>query len=622
MALLLCLAAVFPAHGSGGLDGRHSGDGVGIGVEGPASGPAAESLSPGGASRTHGPVQAAWFDEAVPPRSRAFNARKAALEVGLHEAGGPARALIGPSRGGVELVDALLAVKLAPDLPLAHSTLGAVYWDDGDWLAAGRSWTAAVAAVPANLEAALWVADTLLVLAVGVLLLGSMAFIALVGLRFSAAAAHDLGDLVSPATPPFARAALLIAGVLAALVAGEGVLGAVAMLFAVGFLYGRVSHRTMLTLAAALLVLAMFPLARLAGRVLAMPLADPVASAALAVRQGVQGPGDLAVLRRAALGDDLAAVALAVDAGQRGDTAAALAGYEALVTRLPADPVVTTNLANRHFRAGQREWAVAGYRTASRTIDSPIVSFNLSQVLASRFEIEAFEAALGHAQRLEPSLVSELSQYQDPGFVADLPIALRAIAVRMFRAADGAAFARALRAPLAPGRLGEGWQLPAALLAALGLGAVVLGRRFEPAGACSRCGVRVCGRCDGSVASRSTCEGCFRIFHHPDQTDPDLRRLRLEELGRWERRRRRARRVASLTLPGVGGLLSDRPDHSLHAILCFGWVVSGLWLHAGVVPDPLVMGVMGSLLVGTTVIAAGSAYGFLTAKSARRGRSR
>lgn len=583
--------------------------------------PAQNAVPAGPVRQSLSPVQQAWFDEGRLPRSRAFAARKAALEVGLHEASGPARALIAPALRGGQLAEALLAVKLAPNLPLARVSLAAVYWRDGDRLAALRALGSAAAAVPRNLEATLWLADTLLVLLVGVLLIGSLSFIALVALRFVVSAAHDLGDLVSASMPGFARGALLASIVLAPFALGEGLLGAVIVLFGIGFLYGETRHRTMLALGAVLLLLALVPLSRTAGRVLAMPTADPVATAAFAVRQGVQDPGDVALLARVESVDLLAAQALAAHARQRGQVDEAFERYQRLVERRPGDPVATNNLANLHFRSGDLEEAVALYEAASRSLDSPIVSFNLSQALARRFEMEPFEAALRHAQQLGGPIVAELSQQNDPGFVADLPISLAPIRARMFDAAEGSAFALALRAPLAPGRLGVDWQLPACLLTLVSLVGLLVGRRFETSGSCSRCGVRVCGRCDPDAPGNGTCNGCDRLFRHPEQTDAGLRAVRLEELSRRAARLRRASRAASAALPGFGGMVTGRPDHSLVAILCFGWMVAGLFALSGVVPDPLVMGAIGPLLVGSTVMVAGLGYLWLVLASIRNMRS-
>ena len=101
-----------------------------------------------------------------------------------------------------------------------------------------------------------------------------------------------------------------------------------------------------------------------------------------------------------------------------------------------------------------------------------------------------------------------------------------------------------------------------------------------------------------------------------------LRAARLEQLGLRDLRRRRSLHAASLALPGFGGLATDRPDGSLFALLSFGWVAAGLWLHAGVVPDPLVMGAAGPLRIGATVAVAATLYSWLVVRSVRRLRGR
>ena len=78
-----------------------------------------------------------------------------------------------------------------------------------------------------------------------------------------------------------------------------------------------------------------------------------------------------------------------------------------------------------------------------------------------------------------------------------------------------------------------------------------LAARFELAGSCHRCGVRVCARCDGTVWDSRTCDNCHRLFHNPEITDPALRAARLEELrvreSRIDRAARRPRRDDDVT---------------------------------------------------------------------------
>lgn len=583
-----------------------------------APAPPRSSLAPAGNSShtLRSDTQPARLGSARVLGGGASEARKVALETGLWDAGGPARALIAPARHRGELAEALLAVRLAPDLPLAHVALASVRWKDAERTEALRSLLAALLAVPRNLEATLWLASSLLVLLSIVLVLGSSAFIAMCGASVFARAAHDLGDLASARMPAFARAALLASVVLLPVALGEGLLGLVIALFAIGALYGGSRQRTALVLAAALLGLGLFPIARLGGRALSMLSADPVAESALAVRQGIQSDADIALLRVSESdGDLLAAHALAAHASQQGQFEDALVRYQALAEQLPSEPVIATNLANLHFRRGAVDEAVAHYQIASTLLESPVLWFNLSQAYARSFRMEQFETALIRAQQLGNEIVGELSLVGDSGFVADLPLPIGTIRSRMLAASQGAGFARTLRAPLAPGRLGRDWRLLSALLLLLLAGSVALARRFEPASSCSRCGARVCVRCDGTVWDRQTCDNCHRLFHHSKSTDPSLRAARLEQLRRRDARVERAAQLGSFAVPGLGGVLAGRPDLGFLALLCFGWAVAGVSLRSGVVPDPLVLGAAGPLVLVSTSIIAAFAYAALVVAS-------
>ena len=561
--------------------------------------------------RFRSPVESAWFGGGSALGARASEARRVALEAGLRNAGGPARALIARSRDHHDLSEVLLAAKLAPDLPMAHVAVASVRWRDGERAEALRSLISAVVAVPRNLEATLWLSSALLVFFVVVAVAGSIAFIAIVGVGLSPRAAHDLGDLVASRMPAFARAALLATLVLLPLALGEGLIGGVVALLFFAAMYGGARHRMALGLSAALLVLGLFPVAELAGRSLHMLSADPVAESALAVRQGIQTRDDLALLSAAQGKDLLAAHALAADARQRGRLDEALARYQGLANLRPNDATVATNLANLHFRRGDVDEALALYSRSTGLRDAPITWFNLSQAYARSFQMEPFEAALSRAQQLGDAQVAELSQLGDPALVADMPLPIGEIRSRMLVASQGTGFALALRAPVAPGRLGADWRWLSGTLAFMLFGGIALGGRFETAGTCTRCGVRVCARCDGTVWDSETCDNCHRLFHEPETTDASLRAVRIEKLRAREARVERYARLGSLLVPGLGGMAAGRPDLGLLAILSFGWVIAAVVMRHGVVPDPLVLGSIGPGLLLASAVFAAFAYAAL-----------
>lgn len=559
-------------------------------------------------------LERSWFagGDSIPARSAALRLRK--LELGAQAVVAPAHALL-LEPGGPALGDAMLATKLAPDLPMAHVALARVHWREGDRAAAARAALAALAAVPRNLEASVWFASTAAWVLVVAVTFGALGFIALAAAMVLPRAAHDLGDLVSKHVPSFARAALLAALLLVPAVLGEGALGLVLALFAVGVVYGSSSQRIALACAATLLVVALFPAAELAGRVVSMFGADPVAHAAYAVAQGIETEHDIARLSQAEDGDTLAAHALAAHARRTGHLDDAYRRYRDLVARVPRDEVALANLASLEFRRGEIEQAVSLYSRAAALGGSAALWFDLSQVQARTFQMEEFEASLARAQSLDADAVAELSAQKDPSLLADLPLPVREIALRMFERSHGDAFADWLRSPLAPAWLGVEVQRTGLAFAAVFVAAIMLGGRFDHAGACRRCGVRICARCDGTVWNNRTCENCHRLFNHAETTESSLRAARLAALRAREVRVERAARLASLVVPGAGGMLAQRPDLALLSVLSFAFALSAWSWRAGVVPDPLALGAAGPLVWLAVAIAAAFAYVALVASS-------
>jgi len=555
-----------------------------------------------------GELERAWFTAGDSLGSRASAARTRAIELGATNAANAARALVAPASRPRGLGEALLAVKIAPDLPLARSELARVHWQDGERAAALGETLAAIAAIPRNLEASLWLLSSLLVIACVVMVAGSLVFVALAGLSVFARAAHDVGDLVSARTPAFARAGLLGGLVIAPVMLGEGVAGLVLSCLALAVAYGSPRLRMASALACALLVVGLFPVARLGGHVLATLDADPVAAAANAVLQDVASRADVELLRSVEEDDELAALALAVRARRVGNDEAAFARYRDLQERAPGNPIVMTNLANLHFRRGEVERATALYEQATEIHESPVLWFNLSQAYARSFRMEEFEHALREAQSLGSAVVEELSAQEDPSLIADLPIPVSAVRDRMLAAAQGRDFAEWLRAPLLPGRLAGPWTRLAGALALVGVLALLVATRFDQAGTCGRCGKRICTRCDGTVWNTETCENCYQLFNHPESADAKLRIARLGELRARELRMDRLARLGALLLPGVSGMVARRPDLAFMGILFFGWAALAYAWRGGVVPDPLVVGSAGPLVLVATALAAALAY--------------
>ncbi|MCZ6464860.1 MAG: hypothetical protein O7A09_11040 [Proteobacteria bacterium] len=557
------------------------------------AGPGEVSLAPRGGYRSE--VERAWFRGGADLGTRATRTRIRALELGMDNVEAAARALIAPGARGDSLGRAMLAVRLAPDLPMAHIALAGAHWEHGERRPALEAVVDGLLAIPRHLEATVWLASSLLVMFAVALVAGSLYFGASVGVAAFSHAAHDLGDLLSRSMPAFARTALLGSLLLLPLLAGEGVLGLVVALFALGFTYGSPRHRVVLALSAVLVVIGMYPLARVAGTALSALDSDPLADAALSVVRGTETSEELERLVAAAPDDALAKHVLALKVRRLGLADAAHARYTVLHAENPRDPVVLTNLANLRFQRGDTAAATDLYERAAGLIDSPTLMFNLSQSYARSFRMEEFESAMQNAQRIGPEIVAELSRNGDPSFVADLAFPMDEIRGRLIKGARGSGFAEALRRPAAPGRLGQSWLATSLGFAAAAVLGLLASGRWRHASRCARCGARICARCDGTVWNSKTCDGCHRLFHRPETTDTALRMARLGELRDRESRLERVTLAASLLVPGVGGLLAKRPDLAFVSILFFAWAgVSLLW-RDGVVPDPMAVGAAGPL---------------------------
>jgi tetratricopeptide (TPR) repeat protein len=528
--------------------------------------------------------------------SRAARAKPRALALGVDNLDVAARALLISDGSSNELGNAMLAARLAPDLPLARVALARAYWSEGEYLSAFREAVEGLLAIPRNLEATFWLAGSALTMIVVVLAAASLFFMVVLGVASFARASHDLGDLLSRNTPDFSRAALLGSALLLPLALGEGVMGLALACFALAFVYGGARHRMALVLAATLMIIGLYPLARVAGTVLDAMESDPLASAVLAVVTGEESAADVALLEAAAGDEFMADHALAMRARRGGHLEDARARYEILQEAQPRNPVVLTNYANLRFASGESEAAVDLYERSATIVDSATLMFNLSQAYARLFRIEEFEHTLRLAQSIDADVVANLSRLGNAEFVADLPFPQAAIRSRFLASANGEGYARVARDFFAPGLLGQSWSHTLGSFGLAALLAVVLAGRFEQASRCTRCGRRICTRCDSTVWNSETCDGCHHLFQRPESTDPALRMARLAELRGREERMGRIATALSLLVPGVAGLLARRPDLSFVGILLFVAALTLFVWRDGVVPDPLVVGGAGTFL--------------------------
>lgn len=605
--MLQCSICVAPAWGIGSpaADPRLTAaePALAASEQAPASGEPAAAGEPARLSV----LEKTWFESGPGYPARGAQTRDVALAVGVENFEAAARAMIATAKSGSELSHATLAVSLAPDLPIAHMALARALWSDGEYSAAIAASAQGLWAIPRHPEASIWLVGSLLVMAAAVLVFGAIVFIGAVGLGASRAAIHDLGDLVSREMPDFSRAALFASLLLVPLVLGEGVMGLLLVLLAVGVAYGTRRHRVALLSASVVLVLGLEVVFGLAGTVLTSFRTDPVADAVLSVSRGNETP--LEVERLNAHADErMASLALASRARRFGDIEDTLVRYEDLLGRDPRDPVLLTNMGNLRYAEGNLEEAIGYYERAGALEDSATLWFNLSQAYARNFRMEELESALRRAQSIDAARVAELSKRGDTGFVADLPLPILELRQRMIRRADDAALSGVLVSVIAPGRLGRGWlPLSGALFAAVMLG-IVVGSSYEHSSRCARCGRRICVRCDDQIWNADLCDGCHHLFHHTQGTDPKLRAARINALRAREARIGRVWLLFSVLVPGVAGLRARRPDLAFAGILLFGWALAICVWRDGVIPDPLALGGIGPLAFMISGFAAAVCY--------------
>ncbi|MFP6639454.1 MAG: tetratricopeptide repeat protein, partial [Myxococcota bacterium] len=524
--------------------------------------------------------------------AQAQSRRQGRFEFAAEQVEAPARALVRSAEGEEALHALELAAELSPGLPLAQFALAAELGRRGEFREALTAGRRGALAVPQHVEARLWWMGSAMVLVALVTITSALSFILAVGFSFFRQSAHDLGDVFSQRMPAFARAALLLACLLGPLSLGEGILGLALGGFAIGAVYGRPSHRTMLVLSAALLMLGLFPLTERAGRALHALDADPVASSALAVVRGRATSAQLDLLEKAAGsgGDVLALRSLAVQAGRKGDTETARALFSELLQRKEGDPMALTVLGNMSFRSGDVEEAIRRYEGARRRETSFELSFNMAQVYAKNFRLEDFHHAMVAAQKLDSERATRLAQLGNPDFVIDPPFPMDSIRGRMLNSADGAPWVRSVVDAVAPGWLGRDVRHMLAGFGFVWLLSLLVRSRYQHAGHCERCGCTICARCDDGMWNSDICDSCHFLFSRPQATDPALRTLRIKALGVREKRAKRLSTFFSLLVPGVAGMLARRPDLAFLSIFYFVGAAVFWIFRQGPVPEPLVVG--------------------------------
>jgi len=563
---------------------------VAMGSVSPVGMPSLEVPETGGSDL----VLQAWSAPAESLAGRIAVTRGAALEAGVWSFDAAARALLRSPELGTPLDRARGAVALAPDLPAAHMALAEASWNTG----AGtgevlRSAFAALVAAARHPEAVFWFGGSLFFLVGVALVAGGLFTLLASAVSAFLSAAHDLGHLLVPRAPEFARAALLSALLLLPGVFGQGAAGWLLSCLALGLAYASARQRAVLAVAVAAIGLGVFPVADLASRSLDFFSRDAVARAAVSVASGADAPADRVRLAAAQESDPMALQGLAILARRNGRLGEADAHYQRLLEAWPRNAALANNAANVRLELGHLDSAYALYARALAEGDSAIVLFNLSQAHGRAFEVDALSETLSRAQELDGAHVAQftaLAGHAGGEVMVGLPVSLRHLWSRMLARSDGLGMASELRARLLPGPLGRsplhfaGWTL------AVMLAFSWLGSRFEASHGCESCGVRLCPRCEPDHADCELCPDCSRLFYQPEQTARGLRVERMGVLQSRERRLQALTALVALLLPAAAGAITRRPVAMFLGALVSSLMLACLIWPRGPMPDPLVAG--------------------------------
>lgn len=553
-------------------------------------------------------VAAAWDAAPESAHARAAALRRARLEFGLGDLVGPARVIGAEATAEEPHVHAGLARDLAPGVPALQFDHAIALFQSGDTGAATLAAGEAGLAVASNLLAQLWWVENAAFVLLVCLLSASFALFVFSAVLVWSHAAHDLGDVLSPQTPAFARHAALAAVVLAPFALGEGVLGLAVALFAVGFWYGAGGQRKVLVMAAILFVVAVYPIAQLSTMARALVEGDPIVASTLRVLADQSTVADLEGLEAASGEDPVAAHALAYRDRRYGLMESSRERLLAIVDAHPSDHVALANLGNLEHRRGNLAGAIDYYERAAEVEYDPILLFDLSQAYAGAFRMEEYEATLQRAQSVDGEVVAALSNIGDPSLVADLAFPMSQLRERFAGTLMATKADSEVIAFLAPGRLAGAWHVTAGCFAVVALLGVLFADRWDHASLCTRCGHRICNRCEETVWSSEVCEECHHLFHHPEATDPSLRMARLQALSEREAFFDKVWLALSIVVPGMAGFAAKRPDLAMMGLLLFSWVAATLVWPTGPFDDPWLIGGTAWVAFGLTGIVAAFAY--------------
>lgn len=547
---------------------------------------------------------AAWSAPAAHLADRVSRVHQVGLDLGMTSLEAPARALLLDASAGSPEERALEAVRLAPDLPAARAALARTLIGAGDVRGGAAQLVAAVEAVPRQLDARLWAQATGMRILLGCCLGGALLFLATAAACGLPRLVRDL-SMVHDGVPASSRLAIAAVFCLVPAAFGEGVLGVGLACAALAFAYGNLAQRICVGLALAVVVAALHPLLLVAARAEVAATADPVAVAAWTAENEIPDAVDLARVRRGADSNLLAARAMALREKREGRLEEAEARYRRLLAA-DSSPELMNNGAGVLLARGKTKAAIDLYEKAVQDAPSATTLFNLSQAYGRAIRLDDQDKALSDAQALDPARVHELAATPGEGAanrVVDVPLPARDVAAALDAPTAAARLASELRRRVAPGLAGGS---PAATGIAA-LASVCVGFLLGLA-------LRRLGGDDDTYGAIA------RLLQGAQGADSATRARELAELRARQARVERVERVGSFLLPGAAGVLARRPLLGLFAVLFFALGVSVFAYRAGVVPDPLALGLLPQLLWGPTVAVLGLGYLVLTALALALGR--
>jgi tetratricopeptide (TPR) repeat protein len=235
------------------------------------------------------------------------------------------------------------------------------------------------------------------------------------------------------------------------------------------------------------------------------------------------------------------------------------------------------NLGNIFFATGQYSEAITSYNRAIEIDpDSVLAYFNRHLAQSEAFRFQEAEQTLEQARAIDApalaALFASAGSSEDRASPVDATIEIRSL---WEAALAGGATQTFYRSSVHSSAL-DPLLNPVSLLSLATLfgclAAVAISARRTPARRCIRCGKPFCRRCKSDRDTHEYCSQCLHLFVLGDGLSPDTKTRKLYEVDRYERTARRARRFASLVLPGAAQLLRGRAVRGV--LLIVGWLAA------------------------------------------------